>query len=376
MNRHEEITRMLIDYWHHSSPLVKSKYDACRQLADSVIKRLPDRVSINVRKNPEAYVLDIQSTLADLEQYDIVARQLMKILIPPQQPPSPLEDSKADVVILTVLQEEYDEICTQLSGLRSPNIGLIPDLYAWKFGYVYCRKFNDTYNVSVGMIGRAGTNQSALATDQAIRLWKPRYIFFSGIAGGINDPQKKHSMIKKGDIIIADVIYGYEYGKLDKNFKPRVTWTYRTDIGLLNGAIAYSRWNDWHKRIKVESPTKCEPTVIRGEIASGDKIIEDPTNEYFAKILGVLPSCKAVEMEGAGISSAIEQAHCLGNSVGFMMIRGISDLPRSDNGDETRGTEERDNWKRYASHTAASFLVGWIADGLPMRPSASITKRK
>jgi len=53
-----------------------------------------------------------------------------------------------------------------------------------------------------------------------------------------------------------------------------------------------------------------------------------------------------------------------------MVIRAISDLPRpEEKGDDARGTEERDDWKPYASDVAAAFTIGWISDGLPLPPS-------
>lgn len=105
-----------------------------------------------------------------------------------------LEDkspASADVVILTVLPEEYDRICNQISELGPPpDMGLTPNLYAWQFGNVSCSKFNCSYKVTVGMIGRAGTTQGALAAREAVQLWRPRYVFFSGIAGGLPDPKE------------------------------------------------------------------------------------------------------------------------------------------------------------------------------------------
>ena len=171
-------------------------------------------------------------------------------------------------------------------------------------------------------------------------------------------------------MIIADCIYGYEYGKIDKNFKPRGNWTYKTDQGLLTGAIAYSLGDNWHDHIKAKPPEVCEPEVISGEIASGEKVVDDPTNEFFAQVIKMWPKVRAVEMEGAGIGSAIEQAQNLKIPVGFMVIRAISDLPRpKGDEDKTRGTKERDSWKAYASDVAAAFTVGWIADGLPLSPA-------
>ena len=193
-------------------------------------------------------------------------------------------------------------------------------------------------------------------------------IIFSGIAGGLPDPEERDARPKLGDVVIADVIYGYEYGKIKEKFHPRGNWTYRTDQALLTGASAFVLRNGWRERIESKPPIECVPEAISGEVASGDQVVDDPSNEFFAEVLKRWPKITAVEMEGAGVASAIEQAQSLGIPTGFMMIRGISDLPRAEG--NVRGTKERDAWKTYASDVAASFIVGWIADGLPVRPSA------
>ena len=83
--------------------------------------------------------------------------------------------SIVDVVILTVLLEEYGRICNQISDLGPPpDTGSTPNLYAWQFGNVFCSKFNGSYKVAVGMIGRAGTTSGALAAREAVQLWRPR----------------------------------------------------------------------------------------------------------------------------------------------------------------------------------------------------------
>ena len=216
--------------------------------------------------------------------------------------------------------------------------------------------------VAIGMIGRAGTTQSALATMKAIRQWNPHYILFSGIAGGFH-------RLEKGDVVIADVIYGYEYGKIDKKYMPRGNWTYKTDLGLLNLANAYAIRKEWLKRISSVPPKVCEPKVVCGDIVSGDKVVDDPENPFFAKVLKAWPKVIAVEMESAGIGNAIEQAVNLSDSVNFMIIRGISDLPLPvKRSNKKIQNKERDIWKSYAANTAAAFAIGLIADGLPVAP--------
>jgi nucleoside phosphorylase len=278
--------------------------------------------------------------------------------------------SKADVVILSVLSEEYGALSDHLMNLQPPpDMGSIPNIYAWQFGEVPCPKFNGTYKVAIGMTCRAGNNQSALAVKEAIQLWRPRYIIFSGIAGGLPDPKKDYANLKLGYVVIADVVYGYEYGKIDENYEPRGNWTKNTDQGLLTSASAYAHKGLWQKQIIASPPKASDPRAITGEIASGEKVVDDRTNEFFSQVLKRWPKIKAVEMEGAGVGSAIEQAQSLGIAVGFMVIRGISDLLLAEEGDQSGGTKARDDWKAYASDTAAAFTTGWIAEGLPLPPS-------
>ncbi|MCP4700626.1 MAG: hypothetical protein GY862_27795 [Gammaproteobacteria bacterium] len=266
-----------------------------------------------------------------------------------------------DVVILTVLAEEYQAVCKQIGNLK-PALGSKTNLYAWKIGTISSAAGD--YSVAVGMMGRPGTNESALATEHAITRWHPRYLFFTGIAGGLAEDTNK------GDVVIANTICGYEYGKLvEKTFESRDR-TYRTDIGLLNGAVAHSASN-WKTRVRAKPPAACSVKVMPGEIASGDKVVDNPDNEFFSEVLKRWPKVNAVEMEGAGAGNAIENARALGNSTGFMMIRGISDLPRSPGAEDNRGTQERDTWKDYAADTAAAFTVSFIAGGLPLPPATA-----
>ncbi len=267
----------------------------------------------------------------------------------------------SDIAIITVLPEEYQAICGKIENLQpAPQRNSQPNLYAWRVGII---PYSDgAYSAAVGMMGRAGTVESTLATIDAIKRWNPRYVFFVGIAGGLKN-------VQLGDVVVADVIHGYEYGKIDKIFTPRSNWTYKTDIGLLNGAVAHST-SDWRTLIQVTPPVETSLKVISGEIASGNKVVDDPSNKFFREVVKAWPKLIAVEMEGAGAGNAIEHSQALGRPVSYMMIRGISDLPRSSGAEEdgARGAEERDAWKAYAADTAASFVISLISAGLPLPP--------
>ncbi len=278
----------------------------------------------------------------------------------PHPAPGPRQ---ADVAILTILPEEYEAVCGKIANLQpDPPRREHANLYAWKVGQVGAGA--KTYSVAVGMMGRAGTLESALATRDAVERWNPQYVFFVGIAGGLKS-------LEKGDVVIADVIHGYEYGKIEKTFIPRSNWTYKTDIGLLNGAVAHIA-SKWREGVTARPPQPVELKAVAGEIASGDKVVDNPDQAFFAKVLKTWPKIIAVEMEGAGAGNAIEQTQALGKAVSYLMIRGISDLPRppadEPQAGKPQGTAERDAWKACAADSAAAFTVSFIASGLPLPP--------
>lgn len=303
--------------------------------------------------------LNLERQIADLRKQMEGYQAELKMLSEPKE----VVPSDADVVILTILPEEYLAVCDKLIDLQpAPRRSDHADVYAWKTGRIPSGE--NAYSVAVGMMGRAGTTASALATKDAVDRWNPRYIFFVGVAGGLKN-------LNKGDVVIADIIHGYEYGKFEnKAFTPRSDWTYKTDLGLLNGAVAHAA-SDWKVRVTAQPPLPTSLKAVAGEVASGDKVVDDPSHAFFVEILKTWPKIVAVEMEGAGAGNAIEQIQALGKTVHYMMIRGISDLPRpsaSEPTGEIYGTAERDAWKVYAADTAAAFVVSFIAGGLPLPP--------
>lgn len=278
-----------------------------------------------------------------------------------------------DIAIITVLSEEYHAVKKQLVNPEpAPFSSEQPNNLAEVVGEIPNPRSESSYSVILAMIGRAGTSQGAVATLHVISRWKPRYVFIVGIAGGFD-----LDGLRTGDIVIADTIYGYEYGKVEEAFIPRNEWTYHTDLGLRNGMMAFSKTNnDWLDDISIVPPSSFTPKVLCGHVASGDKVIDNPTNTFFDQATQHWPKLQAVEMEGAGAALAIQWAQSSGIRVGFLMVRGISDMPRAIGDSKKRGTKERDSWKEFAADAAAAFTVAYIAEGLPVPPQKRIVSGK
>ena len=75
-------------------------------------------------------------------------------------------------------------------------------------------------------------------------------------------------------------------------------------------------------------------------IASGDKLIDDPEEAFFAAVVNMWPKLLAVEMEGAGVAAAVHAAQSQRHSVGFVLVRGISDMPHAKTAGEGASTGE------------------------------------
>lgn len=274
------------------------------------------------------------------------------------------QSARVDIVILTVLPEEFTAMRRCLRAPRSAtSLPARLNRYAWEIGEIPLRGAEQVFTVALGMLGQAGTVAGALAARDACDIWNPDYLFFVGIAGGF-----AVDGITNGDVVISNMIYGYEYGKIDRDFHPRNHLTFKADISLLNKALSFADKGDgsWLE----ESPVYFEefrPNVKKGDIASGDKVIDSPGHDFFAQVLRAFGRIHAVEMEGAGVAAAIDQIKDR-SVVRFLMIRGISDMPRASSGEEPRGTEERDLWKKRAALAAAAFTAAFIADGLLAPP--------
>jgi hypothetical protein len=175
--------------------------------------------------------------------------------------------------------------------------------------------------------------------------------------------------------VVSKVITAYQYGRIGKRFKPRHEFTYRCDGGLVAAAQAYA--NDWRKQ-------NVGVRVLFGTVASGDALVDDVSEGFFRDVLDAWETIQAVEMEGAGAAGAIEACAAEGASVGFLMVRGISDTPQGylkpSDGDVKPAevevsaiqSKDRDEWTERAACVAAGFVHGWISSSWPAAPMALI----
>lgn len=168
------------------------------------------------------------------------------------------------------------------------------------------------------VITRSGVGKvnAAIITTLLLEHFKPKYLLFSGIAGGLKPG------LQPGDVVIATTVAYHDYGrKLPDSFE---TWATRNpfdfafnpvnfpcDSGLLviaNKAI--------HKASLLPVSART-PSVSFGTIITGDIFLSD--GDAGAKLRS-RTGADAIEMEGAAVAQT-----CYQRQTPFLIIRSLSD---------------------------------------------------
>ena len=284
-----------------------------------------------------------------------------------------------DVAIMTVLPQEYQAVRKQLENITAPPLPRnARNLHGWELGEIKSPNYEHPYRAVLAMVGRAGNTTGAVAVMNTIDRFQPSYVLLVGIAGG-----REVESLKKGDVVVSDQIWGYEYGKvINGRFEPRLNYIHQSDSALRIAAdVLDIRHPDWRSAVTEEPPEgECSSIVRTGVVASGEKVVDDVSAAFFKSVLDKWDKIMAIEMEGLGAATAVQNAVSAGLPIGFCMIRGISDIPQSrarseraksaQRGatDDPTQTEERDTWKPYASDAAGAFATQLIRLGWPKAP--------
>jgi nucleoside phosphorylase/DNA polymerase III delta prime subunit len=258
---------------------------------------------------------------------------------------------KPDFAILTPISVEWAAMCAILSQSETPPAARLPT----KTGYV-------GNHLVVCIKSGKGQANTAAALQHVFDTWAPRWVLLIGIAGGFPEVG-----VHRGDIIVAKHVLGVDFGKLtDGKYVRRPEYDFSADVRLLGHSEVVVDDSDqrWRQHINIGRPDGApvsQSNAHAGYVASGDKVVDDPSHSFFVEVRASLPEVHAVEMEGvgAGASVRLESTHRV---VGFLMIRGISDEPGHANKSATSGSSQRTLWSKYASAAVAAFVKQFLLE--------------
>ena len=175
------------------------------------------------------------------------------------------------------------------------------------------RKFyKSTYDKHELILVQSGLGKvnAAVVSTLLIEKFECKFLLFAGVAGGI-DPG-----IEIGEVIIADSLIQYDYGKLENGeilpFRP--------------GSIPTGKpKNELEYRLDLKIKRKIEaslPKVRMGKILTGDVFLQckDTKKELFEKY-----GAQAIDMEGAAVAQVAEQF-----GIPAVVVRCLSDMAGAD----------------------------------------------
>lgn len=208
-----------------------------------------------------------------------------------------------------------------------------------------------------------GNTTSSSTTSAVLQHFKPKFFLLVGIAGGIEGTKD----LALGDVVVSTNVKYYE---LEKESGGKVTEIFTTLANpsriLLNISKGLSETEWWKELGKNPEDGDTQPKQIPGLILSGERLLGDPVSEFLKQLLEKVPKALAVEMEGAGVATAIYD-NSVHNKAEFLAIRGISDFCNKDGNQKTR-----DTWREYSSNSAALFarklIENVLIDSEPSNP--------
>jgi nucleoside phosphorylase len=219
-------------------------------------------------------------------------------------------------IILTAIEEEFTVVRDYFENYTSEphpktkrdyKVGkLISDFFDWDVLLVQTGKFNDN-----------AAAETALAIDH----FEPEYVIFIGTAGRI----KKDLNI--GDILIPELVIGYNYGKANKNeFQISLENIKGPSVPFVEVAKSVIRNKEFMKSFK-KVKNKTSWTIFKAyydkPIASGNITLKD-LNAQTAKDIKerFKNAAAAVDMEGIGFLKGCEKF----SNIQYILIRSISDF--------------------------------------------------
>lgn len=224
------------------------------------------------------------------------------------------------ILIVTALNLEFQAVQKYLTEAS-------PDTHPLTGSTYVIGSYNDgghSFEVMIVETG-AGNNRATDETGRAIQYFKPDFTFFVGVAGGVKD-------LQIGDVVASTKVIGFEMGKADKDFKPRVDMV-PASYRLEQIAKQVKRENTWLNKIGNQF-TRTRPLAFVQPIAAGEKVVVSNQSEAYSIISKYCSDAVAIDMEGIGFLIAARPY-----AIDAIEVRGISDMLENKEEADVKGSQ-------------------------------------
>jgi len=259
-----------------------------------------------------------------------------------------------DVAVITALNKpEFEKILDW--PVEWDAFSLVEDPV--KYYQTVIEKNGKSIKVVAACVGHMGMTATSVLSTKMIGLFKPKFIFMSGICAGIRERGLHY-----GDVLIAEQSWDYGSGKMKESQEsgaeireaifepdPRPISLSPTLVALVNSflrrdSVIANIQASW----RYAKPSYALKALL-GPVASGSYVISsqiklDEIKHVQHKLLGV-------EMEGYGLYYACAQHDH--KPVKALLVKSVADF-----GDASKD----DNFQEYSSYTSAQFIYHFLLE--------------
>ncbi|GIE86232.1 5'-methylthioadenosine/S-adenosylhomocysteine nucleosidase family protein [Actinoplanes regularis] len=244
--------------------------------------------------------------------------------------------TRADIGVLTVLEQETRAVVAALQGLSGYRTVLLPS-GATAYEAELTTPDGRVLRIAAMQILSPGLTAAALDHRTLVERYSPEVILLVGIAGGVSD------RLRIGDVVIADEIISYDARKEtpDGTRRRGRAQTVAAPLGRRLNTFRTAAGSDF------TGPDGVPFRLHVGPIGSGNAVVADAQSEIRTWLHTFHDKVLAVETEAAGVAEAF---HDQRGPYGWLTIRGISDLA------DTRKPRD-DAFHDLASRHAATVMI-------------------
>lgn len=209
----------------------------------------------------------------------------------------------------------------------------------------------DGVRYAIAMVGAAGNVEAAVVMGALTEAVRPKAAVLVGMAAGVRGE------VKLGDIVVGEAVLAYEFARATADGIVYAAKPYSVpDRRIRDAELLPFRLANWTRNVvaraqgspmvaewpldEVESLEDWVPSVKRGVVLAGSKLIEDASLPDLARIVN--GRARVAEMEGAGFAAACDEV-----AVPWLVVRGVADYGEP---------ERRKHWQFPATFAAAHYL--------------------
>lgn len=250
----------------------------------------------------------------------------------------------AKIAILTVTVEEFDIVRGVFE--LAQNIPATP--------YFVADEHAQKHDVVIRRIPHQTNLISMESTSGFILDFRPEFIFLIGTAGGYYG----RDSLRLGDVVVGNYVefsgyWKYKEGQILRRKIPHDPPSLYLFENFLEPIRACPEC--WRPNVAIGRPEPGEPSLIPGEIISGDELLGDPNNAEQKRVLEFFDKALAFEMEAVGVARAVHKARqWVTYNPQYAVLRGICD-PVNTNAEGNQ--QLREQWTPYAVNTAAAVAA-------------------